>query len=967
MKKLAILFTLSLLLVLAVLAVEAGPPTGEGPTSGAIFTTTPDGSIVNENVRYQSKLEVYLDGGPGPNAPQTAAGLPDDFYVFQVTDPSGKVLLSQDPAKCRIVRVQDGIIQELVAPSDLVGMGLSDVYTVGNGGNAQTFPCHIQDDPDGAAGASGRHDTNTDTDYGNQGAIVVQLMPFLDTPNPGGVYKAWVLPLLRYQENGGDLDEVPWKEEKHKGEFLGFERDPGFGPPRDEAKTDNFKVKEVPPIIHVHKYEDLNGNGMLDPGEPELEGWEILITETLYDGSTVTNRCWTPCWEEVAPNSTVTVTEVVPEGWEPSFIYVDGTLNPADISIDVVFAPGDTEHTVEFGNFETPQKSGYKFHDRNADGDRDAGEEGLNGWKIVIEGKTGAGEDYYAEAMTDDDADGNPGYYEFNPPPGTYTVSEVCPTDETWFQSKPAPADGCGSGVYDIELASGDVDDDNDFGNYQNATKAGYKFHDLNGNGQYDEGEPSLPNWTIHLFGQDGQGNPVNRTAKTDGNGYYSFDVAPGQYVVCEILPSTGWIQSYPATGHDCSQYDTDTITHGPVGYAITLESQEIDDDNHFGNFQNATKAGKKFHDLNGNGQYDDGEPGLPDWKIHLFGKDGMDNDVSLFATTDGDGDYSFSVPPGHYTVCEILEDGWYQSYPGSGVDCSQYDNAVTHGPVGYDVPLVSQQVDDDNHFGNFQPVFVMVHKFFDGDGDGIRDDNEAWLDGFEFCLYDAGGELVSADDFASGVAQPACAFTDENGIVLWTDLLPGTYTVKETLPPGWFSTITTVWIGPLSGPYDFQYPGATEVTVTLDSGGQAHLFFGNFANCVGLTPGYWKNWRNHYTEEQILILLEGTIAPSTAEADAIFADYDASDPSDLTILKAFTLANQLTLNLTQHPELPNPDDASLIPVCMLRDYPDAPSLGEALDEALAIINGEPATDEYILHIKDLLDKYANQDWRVTY
>ncbi|WP_239670831.1 hypothetical protein [Vibrio variabilis] len=36
---------------------------------GAIFTTTPGGEIVNENVRYESKLEVFLDGGPGPNAP----------------------------------------------------------------------------------------------------------------------------------------------------------------------------------------------------------------------------------------------------------------------------------------------------------------------------------------------------------------------------------------------------------------------------------------------------------------------------------------------------------------------------------------------------------------------------------------------------------------------------------------------------------------------------------------------------------------------------------------------------------------------------------------------------------------------------------------------------------------------------------------------------------------------------------
>lgn len=67
--------------------------------SGAIFTTVSDGSEVNCN--YPSKDSVYLDGGPGPGAPQHAAGLDDGTYVFQVTDPSGRVLLSIDPAGCR--------------------------------------------------------------------------------------------------------------------------------------------------------------------------------------------------------------------------------------------------------------------------------------------------------------------------------------------------------------------------------------------------------------------------------------------------------------------------------------------------------------------------------------------------------------------------------------------------------------------------------------------------------------------------------------------------------------------------------------------------------------------------------------------------------------------------------------------------------------------------------------------------
>src|SRR5690349_20372995 len=77
---------------------------GAHQSSGAIFTRLPDGSAVNFTI-YPSKLDVYLDGGPGPGAPVGAAGLDDGTYVFQVTDPSGKTLLSQDVAACRQIVV----------------------------------------------------------------------------------------------------------------------------------------------------------------------------------------------------------------------------------------------------------------------------------------------------------------------------------------------------------------------------------------------------------------------------------------------------------------------------------------------------------------------------------------------------------------------------------------------------------------------------------------------------------------------------------------------------------------------------------------------------------------------------------------------------------------------------------------------------------------------------------------------
>jgi len=51
--------------------------------SGAIFTTNVDATIVNANTQYTSKCQVYLDGGPGANAPAGAAGLPTAIIIFR--------------------------------------------------------------------------------------------------------------------------------------------------------------------------------------------------------------------------------------------------------------------------------------------------------------------------------------------------------------------------------------------------------------------------------------------------------------------------------------------------------------------------------------------------------------------------------------------------------------------------------------------------------------------------------------------------------------------------------------------------------------------------------------------------------------------------------------------------------------------------------------------------------------------
>ena len=87
--------------LLAGLAALAGTAHAQN-ISGAIFTTTADGSTVNGN-HYASKLDVYLNGGP-QNC--ISPGLPPGDYYFMVTNPPGDLLLSHDSTFDRKFRVK---------------------------------------------------------------------------------------------------------------------------------------------------------------------------------------------------------------------------------------------------------------------------------------------------------------------------------------------------------------------------------------------------------------------------------------------------------------------------------------------------------------------------------------------------------------------------------------------------------------------------------------------------------------------------------------------------------------------------------------------------------------------------------------------------------------------------------------------------------------------------------------------
>jgi hypothetical protein len=259
---------------------------GSGPLTGAIYTTKGDGSLVNGNV-YDSKEEVYLNGGPPPNAPCSAAGLPDGDYYFQVTDPSGTVLLSNDPIGERKVRVTGGVFTQYLGTTHAVGSGRCP------------------------------------------GAISVALFPYDDTPNPGGEYKVWLTRVEDYDPTKGVFGFLPAKSktDNFKVRMAGGEE------PANVA-------------IYGYKWYDTNTNGLWDEGEPAIPGWRIEKVPPEPSDVTYTGASGQYSFLVPANSGPYTISEVPPPpGWWPAGQWINTTPTSGTVTVGT-----EDVHGPDFGN-----------------------------------------------------------------------------------------------------------------------------------------------------------------------------------------------------------------------------------------------------------------------------------------------------------------------------------------------------------------------------------------------------------------------------------------------------------------------------------------------------------------------------------------------------------------------------------------------------------------------------------------
>jgi uncharacterized repeat protein (TIGR01451 family) len=562
--------------------------------------------------------------------------------------------------------------------------------------------------------------------------------------------------------------------------------------------------------VTLDLYRDLNGDGEINPGEPrvattttdmdgmylfdELPFGDYIVDVT--DEAGILNGYWQSIGSVQNPYTNIngdTADDPFDRSKEDAFAVTIGGTRPAN------------NLNVDFGYYKDPAALGnYVWVDSNANGLQDDGETGLNDVQVTLTIEYPDGTEVTVVTLTENDEDGNPGFYEFpnllldedynmgtDGDPATdglprYTISVEETQDAlTGFMATTADVNGNADDLEDSDSfdgvvaipTQGEEDTDAEDPATDEAMEASYDFGvigDLGAIGNYvwvdedsdglqDEGEPGIPNVIVQLKDENGI---VIATTVTGSNGAYLFPNLPaGDYFVdvdesslpnAELTQTTIFTNNVDGDDADTVEDDGDlgNKDHSGNGYPITLDAGEENLTADFGYNYNETPdvneppmdalaalGDRIWIDSDGDGVQDPDEPGVEGAKLTLS------TDLKVIngrLDVNGDG------------IIDGTDDGTVV-----GSDGEMYD--VFNGFVDLDGSGVLNNDDNDDSAlqgGVTIAGFDIIDGRFDIDGNGVDNSED---DG---TVFEVGIDMTT---------------TDDNGYYIFNNLPAGVYYVEVT------------------------------------------------------------------------------------------------------------------------------------------------------------------------------------------
>ncbi|HET6882273.1 MAG TPA: SdrD B-like domain-containing protein [Pirellulales bacterium] len=264
---------------------------------------------------------------------------------------------------------------------------------------------------------------------------------------------------------------------------------------------------------------------------------------------------------------------------------------------------------------------GTVFTDSNGNGTQDSGEAGVAGRTVFVD-VDGSGQPDSNNPSAVTDANGN--YVIGAVPAGSFPVREVLPSGASLTTT-----------LQTVTFATTQAASNVNFGE-SIPSISGTVFTDLNGNGQLASGDPGVAGRTVFLnIDKTGQPDAKNPSTTTDANGNFSFSgLAAGAYNVMEVLPANVSLST-----------NTQSVVVA-TGQTATANIGEL-----------PSIVGSVFNDVNVNGKFDSGEPGIAGATVFVnIDGSGAPSNSNPSAITDANGRYFFSgLAPGSYTVDEVI------------------------------------------------------------------------------------------------------------------------------------------------------------------------------------------------------------------------------------------------------------------------------------------------------------------------
>ena len=453
-------------------------------------------------------------------------------------------------------------------------------------------------------------------------------------------------------------------------------------------------------------FNDLNGNGVMDSGEPGIQG--IIVTLSKDNGDFVdqqTSDFFGKYKFNVIPNMSYKLTYTnIPSGFnftdqnQGGNEANDSDANPNTGMTDPIFInPGDMRLDQDVGLVQGNANQGSVgdrvFSDNNGNGIQENGEPGIGGVTVKLQGFNG-------NILQETTTDGNGNYLFNGVSQGLYKVMFNTPTGFAITVPKQGGNESTDSDVQNNQmtnpffLGEGQSRTDIDAGyrptqppSNNTASVGDRVFSDNNNNGQQDSGEPGIGGVTVKL--QDANGNTLQETT-TNSNGNYGFtNLASDTYKVMFNTPA-GFNQSPTDVGNDATDSDnqsnqmTNTFFLAEGENNLTIDAGFVPQGPPP---SNRAKVGDfVFRDNNGNGIQDNGEPGIQGVFIGLYRGD---DSFVAFQLSGQNGMYMFGdLNPGSYKLKFVGQPGDLVPSP---QDQSSDDN-----------------IDSDINFLGFTPTFNL-------------------------------------------------------------------------------------------------------------------------------------------------------------------------------------------------------------------------------------------------------------------